>query len=191
MSRTIHLCLALLVSATLCACGSETALPKSDEEGSQVPEGKIAVTTKNGRTLEFSDFEVACHPTIGDQDAPPAQGFTVSAVAGSNDMPGISRREPRLHLEAADVVVDGVAVSLPYPDIEETEDTPPISVYVSRTGGRPIELSSVAEESFGEIEVIKAACEPKPHIELRIDANLHSELFDGGRAEVRGHVQGG
>jgi len=75
------------------------------------------------------------------------------------------------------------------PNIEDDEEKPPVTVYVSRTGGTAEELSSVAEESFGEIKVISASCDPTPTLELRVDGDLHSEFNGGGRGLVRGHVR--
>ena len=181
--------LLVLVGVLLCACGSHTGDPEPENKTAELPEGKVVVTTKNGRALEFSDFKVDCYQAEGDQDGPPLEWPAVAAVAGSDDKPGISVHEPRLHLSVGAEVFDGQSVTLPFPNIEDNEEKPPVTVYVSRTGGKAAELSSVAEESFGEIEVVSASCEPTPSVELRVDGDLHSEFNGGGRGVVRGHVK--
>jgi hypothetical protein len=180
--------IAVLGGVLLSACGSDNSEPRSSDDGDPVPEGKIVVTTKEGSALEFSEFEIDCHTAEGDQDGPPIEWPAVGAVSGSNDRPGISMREPRLHIEVVAEIVDGDTVELYYPNIEATGDLPPVNVYVSRTGGRATELSSGAEGSVGEIHVIKASCEPKPVLELRVDGDLYSESWEGGHGLVRGHI---
>jgi hypothetical protein len=64
-----------------------------------------------------------------------------------------------------------------------------ITAFIPQVGGASA-LSAMTEESSGRIEVISASCDPTPRIDLRIDANLVSEVGNG-QATVKGQVKVG
>jgi hypothetical protein len=49
------------------------------------------------------------------------------------------------------------------------------------------ETSSSGETSAGSVEIIHAACEPTPVLELRIDGTLGIEFGEGETATVKGY----
>jgi hypothetical protein len=166
------------------ACGSESS-DKSANNGSgdesAAPKSRVVATAPDGQQVEFTDFSVTCRSSAGEE--PPAQ--LVIALAGFGDAEHPRRpKGPAMIIEAADSA-SGTTVELPYDEVVGEEKTF-ISVFITEVGDEP-EIASNTELSTGEIEVVRASCEPTPLLEVRIDGVMESEL-SGNTVTVQGAV---
>jgi hypothetical protein len=173
----------ILLGAALAGCGSETAAPTADGDGAEGQSSQVVVTTTEGDRLVFTDFEVMC----ADSEAPRSKGRVVSAVSVLGTKTSERSDQPILYLRAGETVSNNTRVSLPFDETVGEEQTF-ISAFITRAG-KTDQLSSGAEGSSGDIEVIRASCEPSPNIDVRIDGRLESETYDGGHVIVQGHVR--
>jgi hypothetical protein len=191
MLRWRSVCAAVLASS-LCACGTAPG-HRDKSSGAAHPSsavkttGAITVTTGQGKTLEFDHFHVTCPKNTMDEWGKDAD--VVDAVSGLEDALPKDGREPSLRLTAGDDLADGSRITLPQSE-EWGHAKTFVTAFVTRAGTTR-ELSSGAEESSGAITVVSASCTPRPHLDVRIDGTLWSEMNGGGRALVHGHVQVG
>jgi|GEM_PF-7030326 len=175
-----------LACAALAACGDEAS--EGDDPGASedvASKTGIVVTATDGEMLEFTDFAVTCEPTHEDDGVRWTTAIRAISGAGGGD-PMTDRDVPAMWIEVDAAVADGSVVTLPHHDKFGQKSTF-VSVFVTHAGPAT-ELSSAVEETAGEIEVVSAGCDPKPHLEVRIDATLHSEYIDGGTATAVGQV---
>lgn len=171
----------------LAACGSDPGKDAGNPGASDdAPDGNgILVTTSGAKTLEFTDFVVSCEPTHEDDGV--RWETAVRAIAGAGDGDPMTDRDvPAIIIEADAAVADGSTVALPHHNKGGQEHTF-VSVFITHAGPAT-ELSSAVEETAGEIEVVSAGCDPAPHLEVRMDATLHSEYLDGGTVTAVGTV---
>jgi hypothetical protein len=164
-----------------CGSGSQDGADGDPSDGA----GKVVVTTDQGETFEFENFDVTCPDDTGGNW--PEGADIVYAVAGVDGERPTSRRDPVMIVNVGAQVQDGTILSLPYYKVSNEPETF-VSFFITRVG-RATELSEAVEESSGRIEIGHASCEPHPSIDLRIDAMLHSESNNGGQATVVGSVQ--
>jgi len=175
-----------VMPVVLVACGSEPSKDVDHGATGDASEGPaIVVTTTDGETLKFSDFVVTCRPTHEDDGV--RWKTAVRAIAGAGDGdPMTDRKVPAMMIEADADVADGSTVALPHHNKWGKKPTF-VEVFITHAGPAT-ELSSAEEESLGEIEVVSAGCDPNPHLELSIDASLHSEYIDGGQVTAVGSM---
>lgn len=187
MPRQRSLLSVVVICSVLSGCGSTPTADEPTDAPEASGDSKVVVVTDDGTTLEFTNFEVSCPADTQDQWGTDAR--VVYAIAGVDGTPSMSRHEPTLTLTAAETVADGTSTELAHSE-DWASGTTFVSAFIT-VAGDTTELSSADEESSGSIEVTSASCEPTPHLELSIDARLHSEYSDGGRATVNGHVRTG
>ena len=168
------------------ACGSESSGPGAT---AGTPERKhetlVTATAPTGEVVEFTDFAVACRPSEDEQ--PKAQLVYAWSGFGDDAEHPTKPHGPAMMIEAADTT-GGMTVELPYDEVYGREKTF-ISVFVTRAG-REREIASGTELSRGEIEIVDASCDPAPHIAMRIDGVMESELSDN-TVRVEGYVDAG
>lgn len=175
-------------AALLAGCGSESpdgGSERNDADDTGAPKSsRVVVTAPGGEVVEFTSFSVTCRPS--DDEQPPAQ--IVLALSGFGDAEKPSRpKGPAMIIEAG-ASSDGTTVKLPHIEEYGKEETF-ISVFITEAG-REREIASNTELSDGEIEVVSASCEPTPHLEMRIDGVMESELSES-TVTVQGHVSAG
>lgn len=175
MLRRLLLVAALFVAPTGCGSDSEP------REASDLPEGRIVVTTDEGSVVEFTDFEVSCPNDAKDEWVQDAR--VVQAVAGAYGTAS-HRRQDGMFLTAGDGV-EG-RFSLPYSEEWGNYDTF-VLAFASRAA-EARELSSAVEETSGTIEIVAASCDPTPSLEVKIDGKFASEI-GVGMATVKGHIK--
>ncbi len=189
MRRRRAVAVLAVVAVALTACGSESSSDADRDHSVEPPEGTgITVTATNGEILEFTDFLVTCQPTHEDDGVRWKTAVHAIGGAGGSD-PMTDPRVPAMMIKADAAVPDRSTVELPHHNKRGQKETF-VSVFVT-DAGTATELSSAVEETAGQIEVLSAGCEPRPHLEMRIDATLHSEYIDGGTATAVGSMSAG
>lgn len=132
------------------------------------PVSTLRTTLPDGSTYTFEEVEVTC------------EGGTITAqspfrTTGETADGGLS--EPYLFIEGeVDKLPAGRVLHLPV-DGPGGSDTYPVVLFFALAGDREAnELSSAVGGASGTVEVVEATCSPEPHLELRVDAVLGSEV---------------
>ena len=186
MSRRARFACMILIGLGLAGCGS------GSQDGGRAGDttratGQVVVTTADGETYEFENFDVTCPKDTGGYW--PEGADIVYAVAGLDGEPPTTRRDPVLIVNVGAEVPDGTTLTMPYYKVSSDAEKF-FSFFITRVG-RATELSAGVEESSGRIEIASASCDPSPSIDMRIDGTLHSEYNNGGEATVVGEVHAG
>jgi hypothetical protein len=181
--RTSRAALSRLLLVFLAACGNEDGRPEQNIQQSEASSG-FTVTREDGSTFQLVTFEAVCPPFPEDD---PDAGFVhgVASLAGTEiDLTGGKQPKGPLAMVAVrDGLADGTRLELPVVEEYGKEKTG-VSFFIA--DGRN-EASSSQATAAGTIEIIHAACEPTPVIELRIDGTLGSEFGDGETLNVDGY----
>lgn len=172
----------LVLLSALClaasGCGSE---PAPADTHSDLPVGMIRVAPEGGTAVEFRDFKVSCPDNAENQWGQKAR--VVQAVAGSYGTERMTE-EDGIVITAG----DGIHQVVRMPHSEEWGNYKTFVTAFANRAGDARELSSGEEGASGTIEIIRASCDPKPSLEIRIDGTLTSEIGDGV-ASVKGDLK--
>lgn len=175
----------MLLVAVLGACGTEDGEPDPNAGKNEGPSG-FTVTREDGSTFELVTFEAAC-PEFpeGDPEAGFVHGYASLGGTQIDLMGGKRPKGPLAMITVLDDLADGTQLKLPVVEEYGNEETG-VSFFIA--DGRN-EASSGEENATGSIEIIHAACEPKPVLELRINGTLGSEFGDGETLTIKGHAE--
>lgn len=166
----------VLVVPALSGCGGDSEDAARDEV---VPLGpsELVATLPDGTKITFDTVEIQCVPSY---DRPDVE---LVRVIGEPD------RRSRLIIEAFPPDVEGgKTFELPLHGGDQGGGPTNVMVFVGSAPG--VEASSTEEGASGEIEVVRASCNPV-ELELRVDATLGSELSDSGTVQVEGRLVAG
>lgn len=152
------------------ACGDDPAEPQGSDAGAGLAEGLVAILP-DGTQVKLNPTEVVCLPSEEDP--------TVEVLRVFADLDGA-----RIIVQA--VPVEG-AKSFDLPLSAGDFESGPKNVELFIGAQPDVETSSTEEESSGTLELVRASCDPA-ELELKVDATLGSETYDGGEVQVEGHL---
>lgn len=181
--RTSRALVGLLLVAALSACGVEDENPTVQDE-TPVERSGFTVTRPDGSTFELVNFVAICRDfPEGDPDAGYVEAW--ASLAGTRIDPNADTepKGPAARILVLDDVPDGTQLDLPFEETYGSEETG----FVFTVGDRRNTATSAEEEAAGNVEIIRASCEPTPVLEVRIDATLGSEFYDGEVLKVKGY----
>ncbi|WP_148045059.1 hypothetical protein [Nocardioides marmorisolisilvae] len=170
---------AATVAVAISGCGNSVSGTRGDSNSGPV-RSSLKVTVPGGKTFDVTPTEVTCGP--GEYE----HGVDVVRVR-------YSTKDYRLQIEVIPGdVVGGKTFKLPI-NSGDSESGPKNALIFfgarksDPSTGEGVEASTDEEESTGTLRVRRATCNPVA-LDLEVDANLGSELFDGSGAELRGRV---
>jgi hypothetical protein len=157
----------------------------SDNEPIEHPErsDSLTFTREDGTTFTLGGARVACPPPSLTETE--SQVIVVrSPSPGSRPMPGYFVIEAPL-----DEVADGATIELPASLEHVFEGSAFGEAYFFAYDAEDTnELATNTEGASGTLVFESASCEPSPAIDVRIDATMASEAFDGQPVRVDGRI---
>jgi hypothetical protein len=169
-------------------CGAVLLGSGDDPDGDTVatdrpgPEGSFVVTRTDGSTFTVDDLTVSCDRT---PDGEPAQaGHIYLSSPFRLDASADKLTEPFLYFEGVVAKIDGTSFTLPYETDSGSSDNRAFTLFAADSeiapgAERGNEVSSAEAGAAGTVQVVRAACDPVPVLELEVDTTLGSEIEQG------------
>ena len=158
---------------------------RSVDEPIERPESDaLSFTRPDGSTFTIDGAQVRC-PSPEQSDSPSQAIVVLARGRSAHGTPGYFTIQALV-----DEVAEGATVDLPTQAVEREGGGPDyesvhLFVYDAERDG---ELSSSQEEASGTIVFESLSCDPVPAIDVRINATLGSEVFEGDPVRVKGRI---
>jgi hypothetical protein len=165
--------LLVAVGLLLVGCGEKSSDSESKDTAAQLPLGMTA-TSPEGGEVTFTSVKAQCAPSEHDPSVQIVR--LIAEVEGGRFLAEIVPSD----------VEGGRSFELPVSAGDDSTGPANARVFV---GMKPnLEASTTEEGATGELEVIRASCDPV-EVELTLDATLGSEYYDVQPPKVEGRLQ--